>query len=203
MHKTFAIVVNIPTLAFLVVLFLPDSANTESFDFFENRIRPALVKYCYPCHSGLQVKGNLRLDSKPGWIVGGNRGGAIVPYQPSNSLLMTAINYQDPNLSMPPKGKLPKKIIDDFETWIKKGANDPRDSHQPEIKSFDIQARSNHWCFQPLRHTKLPTVIDTGWPITRIDHFVLNKLEEKGLRPAPQAKKFPPTKLARRHLEQW
>ena len=189
MHKTFAIVVNIPTLAFLVVLFLPDSANTESFDFFENRIRPALVKYCYPCHSGLQVKGNLRLDSKPGWIVGGNRGGAIVPYQPSNSLLMTAINYQDPNLSMPPKGKLPKKIIDDFETWIKKGANDPRDSHQPEIKSFDIQARSNHWCFQPVRYTKLPTVIDTGWPITGIDHFILNKLEKKGLKPSPQAKK--------------
>ena len=125
MQKIFAIALNIPTLAVLVVFFFPDSAKTESFDFFENRIRPSLVKYCYPCHSGIQVKGNLRLDSKSGWVVGGNRGKAIVPYHPSNSLLMTAINYHDPNLSMPPKGKLPKEVIDDFETWIKEGANDP------------------------------------------------------------------------------
>ena len=118
MQKIFAIALNIPILAMLVVLFSADSAKTESFDFFENRIRPSLVKYCYPCHSGLQVKGNLRLDSKSGWVVGGNKGRAIVPYHPSNSLLMTAINYQDPNLSMPPKGKLPKEVIDDFSVVV-------------------------------------------------------------------------------------
>lgn len=43
------------------------------------------------------------------------------------------------------------------------------------------------WSFAPLKRTALPKVKDTGWPKTRIDFFILAKMEAAGLKPAPRA----------------
>lgn len=43
------------------------------------------------------------------------------------------------------------------------------------------------WSFAPLRRTDPPAVKDTSWPRTRIDHYILAKMEAAGLKPAPQA----------------
>ena len=45
----------------------------EKIEFFENKIRPVLVKHCYQCHStkAKTVKGDLLLDSKAGMLKGG------------------------------------------------------------------------------------------------------------------------------------
>lgn len=43
------------------------------------------------------------------------------------------------------------------------------------------------WSFAPLRRTAPPKVKDTTWPRTRIDHFILAKIEAAGLQPAPRA----------------
>ncbi len=43
------------------------------------------------------------------------------------------------------------------------------------------------WSFAPLKRVPLPTVKDKAWPQTRIDHFILAKMEAAGVRPAPKA----------------
>jgi hypothetical protein len=43
------------------------------------------------------------------------------------------------------------------------------------------------WSFAPLKRGPLPLVKDTAWPQTRIDYFILAKMEAAGLKPAPRA----------------
>ncbi len=43
------------------------------------------------------------------------------------------------------------------------------------------------WSFLPLKQASLPTVKDTAWPKTRIDWFILAKMEAAGLHPASRA----------------
>ncbi|MBL9130628.1 MAG: DUF1553 domain-containing protein [Verrucomicrobiaceae bacterium] len=43
------------------------------------------------------------------------------------------------------------------------------------------------WSFAPLKRTPLPQVKDTSWPRTRIDHYILAKIEAAGLKPAARA----------------
>ena len=45
------------------------------------------------------------------------------------------------------------------------------------------------WSFKPPLKSELPAVKEAGWPAQRLDHFVLAKMEAKGLKPAPEAGK--------------
>ena len=102
-------------------------ANGESFDFFEEQVRPVLVKRCYECHSGRKTSGGLSLETAAGWQTGGESGPAIVPGNPDDSLLIDAINYR--SLEMPPSdkgGKLSEDEIAVLTKWIAMGAPDPR-----------------------------------------------------------------------------
>jgi hypothetical protein len=49
------------------------------------------------------------------------------------------------------------------------------------------EQRQQHWAFQPVRKPAPPRVKNAGWAQTPIDAFILAKLEEKDLRPAPPA----------------
>src|SRR5688572_14442056 len=77
------------------------SAQTE---FFETKVRPVLVENCYKCHSAgaEKIKGGLVLDTREGWMKGGDSGPALVPGKPEQSLLAKAIRYADRDLAMPP-----------------------------------------------------------------------------------------------------
>jgi hypothetical protein len=48
-------------------------------------------------------------------------------------------------------------------------------------------AADPHWAFQPVSDPKLPVVRQHGWPRTSVDHFILAKLEAKGLTPSAAA----------------
>src|SRR5690348_11396492 len=76
--------------------------------FFEKQVRPLLIKHCYQCHSSQAkvLKGGLRLDSRDGWMKGGDSGPSIVPGEPDKSPLIEAVRYE--SLEMPPRGKLPE-----------------------------------------------------------------------------------------------
>ncbi len=96
--------------------------------FFESKIRPVLVEKCYSCHSAAapKLKGGLRLDSREAMRKGGESGPAVVPENPSESLLLRAIAYTDDFSRMPPREKLPDAVIADFRRWVALGAPDPR-----------------------------------------------------------------------------
>jgi hypothetical protein len=171
------------------------SAQTQDaagFEFFETRVRPILVEHCYSCHSAQaeRLRGNLYLDSRDGWIKGGDSGPALVPGDPENSLLIEAIRYDDPLTKMPPKGKLPEESIQALVEWVQRGAPDPRVGGSKiavEPKTIDIEEGRRHWAFQPLRVAPPPAVKDMARVRNPIDRFILSKLEQRGMTPNPEA----------------
>jgi len=187
--------------ATFTVLGAPSSQITpEQRDFFETKIRPVLVERCYDCHSEEKGKnkGELTLDTRDGIRAGGDRGPAVVPGKPDDSVLINAIR-QTGQLRMPPDsrgGMLPDEVIADFEKWVKDGAPDPRDSSKicgaraakPE-KVYDWDKEREYWAFQKPKAVAPPRVTDEAWPKTGVDRFVLAKLEEKGLKPVADADK--------------
>ncbi|MBB5040491.1 PSD1 and planctomycete cytochrome C domain-containing protein [Prosthecobacter dejongeii] len=160
--------------------------------FFEGKIRPVLVKHCYECHSAEsgKTKGGLSLDSKQGLLTGGDSGPAVVPGEPTKSLLLAAMRHEDPDLAMPPKGPaLATAVTIDFETWIREGAVDPRISSAPiqERPPVDVAAGKKFWSYQkPQKHPN-PEVQNKGWARRDLDHHILAKLEREGLSPSPDA----------------
>ncbi len=173
----------------------------EGTDFFEKKIRPILVTHCYECHSSDSKKlgGNLLLDHRDGVLKGGDTSPAIDPGKPEKSLLLTAIKYEDDGLKMPPKGKLPAAAIADLEAWIKMGAPDPR-LEKPKARvasSWEeiLRTRSDWWSLQPVKKPVAPAPKNGGWSDHPVDHFILAKLEERGLAPVDPAQ---PRTLIRR-----
>ncbi len=179
----------------------PSSKVTpEQLDFFEQKIRPVLVQQCYDCHSEEKgkSKGELTLDSRDGIRAGGDRGPAVVPGKPDESILLNAIR-QVGQLRMPPDsrgGMLPDEVINDFEKWIKDGAPDPRDATKivdarpaKPAKIYDWKKEREYWAFQKPKAAAPPKVGNKSWPKTDVDHFVLAKLEAKGLKPVADADK--------------
>jgi hypothetical protein len=166
-----------------------DPADTE---FFEKKIRPVLVRHCYPCHSAAakKHKGGLQLDTRAGLLQGGASGPAIVPGKPAASRLVRAVRYDDEALQMPPKGRLPNTVIADLETWVKSGASDPRDSATSRAgSSWDevLRERRQWWSLQPVQRPAVPVVQDRAWSADPVDRFVLARLEQTDLSPPPPA----------------
>ncbi len=174
----------------LAVLFLPLLAQArDGAAFFESKILPILQSRCYECHSqSHKVKGGLALDSKSGWQTGGDHGAAIIPGDLDKSHLIKAIRYLDPEMEMPPKGKLQAEEIALLEKWVTLGAPDPRASVESrKSRGIDLAEGRKFWSFQPIRDHQPPTVKDTSWLLTKVDHFILAKQEAAGLHPAPDA----------------
>lgn len=170
-----------PALPFLIVCACTCAVRGEDVTFFESRIRPVLVKQCYECHSveSGKSKGGLTLDTKQGIRTGGDTGPAVVPGDAAKSLLLAAIKHSDPDLEMPPKKpKLADAVIADFETWIKAGAADPRESavKTAERPPVDVESGRKFWSYQ-----KPKLMAGT------IDGFIRSKLKEQGIEPAPAA----------------
>lgn len=158
--------------------------------FFEKHVRPVLVERCYSCHSESAGKqeGGLLLDSRDGWLSGGDRGAAVVPGDASSSLLIQTVRYEDPDLQMPPTEKISDEAIAVLERWIDMGAPAPdKNTAFQFVRPSDPVAGKNHWAFEPLAAGAVPTVKDANWPRSDIDRFVLAKLEDNNLRPVADA----------------
>ena len=164
--------------------------SSDQVEFFEKKIRPIFVERCYKCHSvgADKVKGGLLLDSREGLLKGGDSGPAIVPGDPEKSILIKALRQTD-ELRMPVKEKLPDEAIADFVAWVKMGAPDPRlaaaTTKAPASTPSLAEARK-FWAFQPPREIQ-PPIVRAPWCRTPIDNFILAKLEEKRMKPAPEA----------------
>ncbi len=183
-------------VALALAIVLPGwTEASEQDDFFERKIRPVLVDHCYECHAGEAdvIQGGLRLDDPQAMRDGGDSGAAVMPGDPGKSLLLAAIRYDD-GLEMPPEGPLSDDVVRDFETWIKLGAVDPRQSQpsQPSrsaTNEIDWEEARASWAFQSPRRTAPPRTSNAKWNKTAIDPFVLARLDSEGLSPNPQAEK--------------
>jgi Protein of unknown function (DUF1549)/Protein of unknown function (DUF1553)/Planctomycete cytochrome C len=156
--------------------------TAEQVRFFETRVRPVLVEHCDKCHGAKKQWAGLRLDSRAALLRGGDSGGAIVPGKPQESLLIRAVKHEDEDLKMPEDGKLADRQIADLVLWVEMGAP------FPEAAGSGARPRDPaHWAFQPPRERTPPAVADAEWIRTPVDNFILSKLEEAGLSPAPAA----------------
>src|SRR5262245_48175651 len=165
-----------------------DEPGQEGVDFFERKVRPLFVRHCYSCHSAEapKVRGGLRLDSREAILKGGKSGPAVVPGAADKGLLLRAVGYADAALKMPPKAPLSAEEVADLAAWVKMGAPVPAVDPPPRL---DVARARAAWPFRPVEDRAPPPVKDTAWPAGPIDRFLLAKLEEKGLRPAPPADK--------------
>ncbi len=154
----------------------------EETAYFETHIRPVLAERCLSCHSAEAGSlGGVSLDTRDGTAA------VLIPGKPDESRLIRALRHEG-EIHMPPGGKLPDALINRFEEWVQMGAPDPRIADAPDpTRPFNLQERALFWCFQPRQDPEPPMTRRQDWADNVIDQFILAKLEENGLEPAPEA----------------
>ncbi len=178
------------TLFLLVIPVNLIQAETDD-EFFEAKIRPILIQRCEGCHSSKlgKTQNGLALDSRPGWQKGGDAGPAIKPGNVDESLLITAIRYQNDDLKMPPEdagGKLPDAEIALLTEWIRRGAHDPR-VEAVRRGGMTEQELREWWSFQPLESVAVPSVANAASTANEIDQFIQARRVTEGLTASPEA----------------
>lgn len=148
-------------------------------------VKPILSDRCFACHGpdANHQKANLRLDVAEVAYKKEAESGlkAIKPGKPGSSELVHRILSVDPEMVMPtPESHLSltarEKAI--LIRWVEEGAE-----YKP------------HWAFTKVEKPALPKVKNEGWVKNDIDRFILKKLEDKNMKPSPEAAK---TTLLRR-----
>jgi len=149
---------------------------------FELKVRPILAATCVKCHGPTKQSAGLRLDSRESMLAGGDSGPALVPGDPSESLLIQVVRHLDDVPAMPPTKPLKPDEIKALTAWVEAGAWWPKAS---SMAASTIKAEG-HWAFQPLSEAK-PPVDPSGWASTAIDAWIAAKQREHGLQPVGQA----------------
>ena len=152
--------------------------DTISYNF---NIRPILSDKCYKCHGpdATHREADLRLDIPENAyraLKDNPSAHALVPGDPMLSEVYRRISTKDTTEQMPPPSSNLKKLtpfeVDLIEKWIKQGAK-----------------YEKHWAFVPPHSSPVPQVKNNTWPKNAIDNFILQKLEQKGISPNPEADK--------------
>lgn len=164
-----------PALALMAV----STVTAAPVDYLRE-IKPIFAENCYRCHGASQQKGELRMDTAAFALKGGETGPAFTPGKSAESLIVQAIKGTHEDISRMPYKKPPLSDaqIHLIARWIDEGAKGPTDE----------QPGSNvHWAFVKAARPELPKVKQKDWPRNGIDHFILARLEKKGIKPSPEA----------------
>lgn len=163
----------------------------EQAEFFRSKVLPLLEARCFECHGDKdEVEAELRLTSRKAMLTGGESGPVIVPSDPDESLLIQAVRYD--GFQMPPRSKMPDAEIDILVRWIKDGAPWPAsmesNKFSHEKAAFPLAERiAAHWSWKPIEQHEVPAVKHADWATTDVDRFLLAKMEEAQISPAPEA----------------
>jgi hypothetical protein len=143
----------------------------------ENAAKAVLEAKCVACHGEARMS-DLDLRERGTILKGGKRGPAIVPGNAEASLLYKAVKRAG-ELQMP-AGKTPltPSEISVLRDWINAGA--------PWEAAPRTTAANTWWSFKKPVRPAVPAVKD-GWVHNPIDAFILARLEQNGLQPAPTA----------------
>ncbi len=148
----------------------------ESDSFFASRVAPILSQRCAACHNGEKRSGGLDLTSREALLAGGDSGSAVVPGKVDESRLIEMVGGDEPE--MPQNAKpLSAAQLGDLRTWIEKGAQWPA----------GVEVTAELWSLRTISRPSVPEVRHSARVKTPIDAFVLQRLEEEKLEPAPAA----------------
>ncbi|MEX0904244.1 MAG: DUF1553 domain-containing protein [Balneolaceae bacterium] len=145
---------------------------------YNRHVRGIMSETCFTCHGPDEAarEAGLRLDTEEGAFspLESDEGlHAIVAGSSRKSEAYQRLISDDPDYMMPPPTSnlsLTDRQIAILKRWIDQGAE-----YKP------------HWAFIIPEKTDLPQTNDTNWPENEIDHFVLEKIEEEGIKPSLQA----------------
>jgi hypothetical protein len=151
----------------LVSLTALGSAVSAAPPDFDRDVMPILASRCLECHTGADGKGDLDLTRKA----------AVVPVL---NELWKKVSAND----MPPKKPLPDAEKAVLKAWIDAGAKWGTDPIDPFAKTNSKRAGLDWWSLQPVKRPEVPKVAGASNPV---DAFVLAKLADSKLSPAPPA----------------
>jgi hypothetical protein len=140
---------------------------------FSRDVLPILSENCLLCHGpdSKARKADLRLDQQASALR--TKDPIIVPGKSGDSELIRRVESDDAEEVMPPPKsghKLRPQQKETLRRWVDQGAR-----------------WGKHWAFEPPAQVAPPPVKDAAWVKNPIDAFVLARLEEEGLKPAPPA----------------
>ena len=142
-----------------------------------------LEQRCVSCHSGSKPKGSLSLTTLKTASKGGENGPAIVPGKPDESLLLDYdLRRQAEDAEKRWARRCKPEQVTVLRDWIKAGAPWPDGVVLSDKKPLDL----NWWSLKPLAVVAPPPTA-SKWVRTPIDNFILAKLTENKLAPAPEA----------------
>jgi len=144
----------------------------EEIDFNAD-IRPILNTRCISCHGGVKESSGFSLFSREDALKIPRSGkAAIIPGDPDNSELIKRLLIHDPEERMPYHATpLNEDEINKLKTWIKEGAK-----------------WKDHWAYIKPINPKIP-VDKSNWALNPIDNFIIEKLNQEGLKHSPEADK--------------
>jgi cytochrome c553 len=142
------------------------TATPAQAEHFESKVRPVFLSKCIACHGDKQQIAGLRLDK---------------PISPAMAKKVAAAVEYNGTIKMPPGGKMGAQDIAAVSAWGKAGG--------PWPAKVAVKTKQRFWAFVPPTVPSLPKVKNPNWAKSPLDVFVLAKLEEKGLKPAPPADK--------------
>jgi hypothetical protein len=151
---------------------------------FNKHIRPILSGSCFYCHGPDEKnrEAKLRLDTREGALADHDGVRAVVPGKPDESELLVRLLSHDKDEVMPPpsakKPRISEGEIAVLRRWIQEGA-----------------VYEGHWAFLPVQTPRVPAPRLSSWGRNPVDAFVLNRLEQEGIAPSPEASR---TTLIRR-----
>lgn len=160
--------------------------QTPAVDFIRD-IRPIFQERCVACHGAKTALSGLRLDNKQSAMR------VITPGDSKASRLLQRVRGEGGETRMPQGGEaLTAHQVELLRRWIDEGAIWDGETRGPGDGEKGLP---KHWAFIAPVRPALPAVKNKAWVKNPIDHFVLAKLEQNGLRPSPEAAK---TQLIRR-----
>ena len=168
---------------------LVPTAYGQRAPLFKDEILPILEKSCNGCHNPKQKMGGLDLTTFAGVMSGGASGPVIAPGKPNHSLMWIMIESG----KMPMGGALNKAQKQAIKAYIEQGRFPKNEldaaAEAREAKLITPEARK-WWSFQRPVNPPLPAVKNSAQVRTPIDRFILAKLEERGWKMQPEAKRI-------------
>ena len=157
----------------LLVAGLPGRAAVD----FQDEVLPVLQESCLPCHDRHTRTSGFSVESLDSILAGGARhGAAVMPGAPERSPLIQVLRGQ-----MEPRMPLGRPFSEDrirlIEQWIGGLSATPQAASPAEP----------YWAYVKPAAGPPPEAKDSPPIRNGIDSFILNRLQEEGLSPAPPA----------------
>ncbi|WP_026629711.1 DUF1553 domain-containing protein [Dyadobacter alkalitolerans] len=162
---------------------LSGSLGPSSVDY-NAEVKPILNKHCMGCHGGVKKAGDVSFLFEHEMLEPGKSGKIpVVRGDADASEMIRRILSDDPDEKMPKNGTpLKEEEIDILKKWINQGAK-----------------WETHWSYKKIEKPDVPSLngfsnlfglVDNEekkWAKNEIDHFVLDKLKDKGLHVSAEA----------------